>query len=479
MKWFLLFLGLHSLSAWRLENEEVQAYVAEQIAFTIQLDDEEANTATSFCVIESGTGDRLLDGDRTTRHFSDSGQEFNCTVFDFAPNVPIELSGQPMEAGLTSMKVAKIEKDGKVNETDLRPIRLRTFRAQWIYILDQVIGWLYFVLWSVSFYPQVIMNYRRQSVVGFNMDFLGYDLAGFISFTMYNCLIFWSPAVFSLYLSVYPGASNPIQINDVFFCLHAVFIQMINSYQCLTYERAGQGLSKLCKGILVAVTLAVLVEVIIAGTKSVESIGWFQVLTFASYIKVGSSVIKYMPQVYLNWKRKCTLGFAIDMALLDISGGTACYVQTLVQYVNANDTSIVTGNIGKIGIGFVSCFFDVILLMQHFCLYGKNNQARLLEMAEEEKEPLDQPTDPIISQRSILNREGFSPTASAVLYHVPKGDLLASTASFRDVFSSHAEIQPNQQWTDVMVSITGSRAFGERASVSNSKANIVTMERKC
>ena len=70
------------------------------------------------------------------------------------------------------------------------------------------------------------MNYRRQSVVGFNMDFLGYDLAGFISFTMYNCLIFWSPAVFSLYLSVYPGASNPIQINDVFFCLHAVFIQV-------------------------------------------------------------------------------------------------------------------------------------------------------------------------------------------------------------------------------------------------------------
>ena len=103
-----------------------------------------------------------------------------------------------------------------------------------------------------------------------------------------------------------------------------------------------------------------------------------------------------------------------------------------------------TGNIGKIGIGFVSCFFDVILLMQHFCLYGKNNKARLLEMAEEEKEPLDQPTDPIISQRSILNREGFSPTASAVLYHVPKGDLLASTASFRDVFSSHADIQPNQ-----------------------------------
>ena len=39
---------------------------------------------------------------------------------------------------------------------------------------------------------------------------------------------------------------------------------------------------------------------------------WFDVLMFGSFIKVGSSCVKYMPQVYLNWKRKCTLGFAID-----------------------------------------------------------------------------------------------------------------------------------------------------------------------
>ena len=93
---------------------------------------------------------------------------------------------------------------------------------------------------------------------------------------------------------------------------------MINSYQCLTYERGGQGLSKTCKIILSLVSLAVIVQIVIAATDKVPSIRWFQVLTFASYIKVGSSVIKYMPQVYLNWKRKCTLGFAIDMGNGDI-----------------------------------------------------------------------------------------------------------------------------------------------------------------
>ena len=55
---------------------------------------------------------------------------------------------------------------------------------------------------------------------------------------------------------------------------------------------------------------------IIAGTGILVNIGWWEVLSFTSYIKIGSSVIKYMPQVYLNWKRKCTLGFAIDMGLV-------------------------------------------------------------------------------------------------------------------------------------------------------------------
>ena len=136
-------------------------------------------------------------------------------------------------------------------------ITIRILKSKNIYYLDQSIGWLYFVLWSVSFYPQVrcsrhfilttsagwasadeslvadnsnvfkvVMNFRRKSVVGFNFDYLGYDLAGFISFTLYNCLLFWSPAVFALYQQKNPGSANPIQFNDVFFCLHAIFIQV-------------------------------------------------------------------------------------------------------------------------------------------------------------------------------------------------------------------------------------------------------------
>ena len=92
--------------------------------------------------------------------------------------------------------------------------------------------------------------------------------------------------------------------------------------------------------------------------------------------------------------------------------------------------AIITSNAGKIGIGFVSCFFDVVLLVQHFCLYGKNNTVVVNRVEEE---------NPFLSNRRLNSidstKAGFSPMASAVIYHAPKGDVMMSTASFRDVFS--------------------------------------------
>ena len=146
------------------------------------------------------------------------------------------------------------------------------------------------------------MNFRRKSVVGFNFDYLGYDLAGFISFTLYNCLLFWSPAVFALYQQKNPGSANPIQFNDVFFCLHAIFIQVhtngclfriiyswihdlwiiypfkhlelktINTYQCCTYESNNQKMSLPCRIILSLTVGALVTYSVIVGFNLVEGL---------------------------------------------------------------------------------------------------------------------------------------------------------------------------------------------------------------
>ena len=84
--------------------------------------------------------------------------------------------------------------------------------------------------------------------------------------------------------------------------------------------------------------------------------------------------------------------------------------------------------------------------MQHFCLYGKNNENKLNEAIDDrEKDKTEGVAGSgwLESVKSIADSKyGFSPMASAVIYHAPKGDLMHSTASFRDVFS--ADINTSQ-----------------------------------
>lgn len=37
--------------------------------------------------------------------------------------------------------------------------------------LSAVFGWIYFLCWSASFYPQAILNWRRRSTSGTTVDF--------------------------------------------------------------------------------------------------------------------------------------------------------------------------------------------------------------------------------------------------------------------------------------------------------------------
>ena len=42
--------------------------------------------------------------------------------------------------------------------------------------ISGVVGWIYFAAWSVSFYPQTWMNFRRKSVIGLSFDYQLYNL---------------------------------------------------------------------------------------------------------------------------------------------------------------------------------------------------------------------------------------------------------------------------------------------------------------
>lgn len=55
-------------------------------------------------------------------------------------------------------------------------------------LLSYFIGWVYFLAWSASFYPQAILNWRRKSVQGLSMDFIHLNVLGFLCYAVRTTL---------------------------------------------------------------------------------------------------------------------------------------------------------------------------------------------------------------------------------------------------------------------------------------------------
>ncbi|XP_068449316.1 cystinosin [Clinocottus analis] len=232
--------------------------------------------------------------------------------------------------------------------------------------ISQVIGWIYFLAWSVSFYPQVWENYRRKSVVGLNFDFLALNLTGFIAYSVFNVGLFWVPYIKEEFLKKNPNGINPVSANDVFFSVHAVLLCLVYISQAAVYERGGQKVSCTAKVLLLIGWTFALVSLFLAVAKQIT---WLDYLYYFSYIKLGVTLVKYVPQAYMNYMKQSTEGWSIGNVLLDFTGGTLSILQMLLESYNNDEWRLIFGDPTKFGLGLLSVVFDIIFIIQHYCLY--------------------------------------------------------------------------------------------------------------
>lgn len=115
-------------------------------------------------------------------------------------------------------------------------IEIRVARQTYLITLSYIIGWSYFAAWSSSFYAQVILNYRRKSVVGLNFDFLFLNVDGFLCYSIFYLALIFSQQVRDDYNRIYPYSRVPADYNDLAFALHALVLTFITSIQCFIYE---------------------------------------------------------------------------------------------------------------------------------------------------------------------------------------------------------------------------------------------------
>ncbi|CAG9772980.1 unnamed protein product [Ceutorhynchus assimilis] len=276
-------------------------------------------------------------------------------------NVPISI--QANGAGKTD--VYSNSTQNLANTEDVY-FRVTVYKAKGLGTLSTIIGWIYFVAWSVSFYPQAYINWKRKSVIGLNFDFLSLNILGFILYSVFNLGLYFIPEIRAEYSARYPRGLNPVQVNDIFFAVHAVILTGFTIIQCFIYDRADQRVSITARVILSVFGIFIIISAFIAYFNVIH---WLDFLYYCSYVKLTITLIKYIPQAFMNYRRKSTSGWSIGNILLDFTGGTLSMLQMILNAYNYDDWVSIFGDPTKFGLGLFSVAFDIFFMFQHYLFY--------------------------------------------------------------------------------------------------------------
>ncbi|XP_031596395.1 cystinosin [Oreochromis aureus] len=297
------------------------------------------------------------------------------SIITLPEEVMMPVQATAVSFNVTAQDVGQVTTYLVTNSTELNsvPVRIRfiVVHSNVLSVISEVIGWIYFLAWSVSFYPQAFENWRRKSVVGLNFDFLALNLTGFIAYSVFNIGLFWIPYIKEEFLKRNPNGINPVDANDVFFSLHAVLLCLVYISQATVYERGGQRVSRTALVLLVIGWMFALISLFVAVAKKIT---WLDYLYYFSYIKLAVTLIKYVPQAYMNYKRQSTEGWSIGNVLLDFTGGFFSILQMILQSYNNDEWKLVFGDPTKFGLGLFSIVFDILFITQHYVLYRRSPQ---------------------------------------------------------------------------------------------------------
>ncbi|KAK0546926.1 hypothetical protein OC845_004373 [Tilletia horrida] len=290
-------------------------------------------------------------------------------------------------AALTSLQA--VAQDAIVS-----PFRKDGQTSFFLLALSQACGWIYFVAWSASFYPQAILNFRRKSVSGehrghpasqsssitsdsgickgLSFDFATLNTFGFLCYTVFNIAFYSSPLIREQYRARHGGQDNVVQLNDVAFAVHALILMLVVMVQIAQYQRdTNQRISRWTLALLSVFTLvAIVTGLLCVITGGNHASGKWTPVEWIDFVQILSSMKLYLPQMRMNAKRKSTQGWSIGNIILDFTGGVFSITQLLIDSAMTGDWSSAIGDFSKLGLGLISIGFDIIFFVQHYILYG-------------------------------------------------------------------------------------------------------------
>ncbi|ORY32521.1 hypothetical protein BCR39DRAFT_492505 [Naematelia encephala] len=269
-------------------------------------------------------------------------------------------------------------------------------------------GVLYFLAWSASFYPTLILNYKRKRTTGLSPDFVWINPLGFLALTLWSWGVYFSPIARNQYRARHDGHEPQVSRSDLAFSLHALILSCITPAQVWYYNRhpspnqqstqddertallpstpatktddalsppGGIKPSVPCQIALAVMVVASFIYAIFVWVGKAEFLDW---LYFAASIKLAITCVKFIPQIMLNWKLRSSAGWAIDQIFCDLAGGILSLTELIVSSIFIeHDPSGIVANPGKLGLAAVSMCYDTVFILQKYWFFPETGEIKL------------------------------------------------------------------------------------------------------
>ncbi len=171
------------------------------------------------------------------------------------------------------------------------------------------------------------------------------SVIGFFCYSVFTVSFYFISSIQEEYKLTHGGQSNLIQFNDVFFSVHALILTSVYLLQVFLFRKKEEKLSIAgalsCGGVCTAL-------VVLTSMCAFNLFSWLNLMYVMSYVKLVLTITKYIPQVYMNYLLKSTVGWHVQNVILDFAGGILSIAQLFLDAFTSGDIEGIKGYLWRI-----------------------------------------------------------------------------------------------------------------------------------
>lgn len=191
----------------------------------------------------------------------------------------------------------------------------------------------------------------------------------------------------------------------VFFATHSFAVTIFIAGQMIYYDGYTNFPSETCRAVSGILTLAAAIGLcsvlfLQPYMRLCTMLNWLYLL---SVVKVIITILKFLPQVRANIRRKSTQGWNIHGSNMDFCGAVLSTLQLFLDCYYLNDWGGVGGNFVKLGLALISGGYDALFAVQHYCLYPGTGDDYIYERQRAEEKGIELKYGPVSQSDSSMS----------------------------------------------------------------------------